>query len=170
MCRTYEALYHCGRSAKRFQFNYETLRYKDIEEHVPDVTQQAGKVANLTLARIKDDFGLDPFYISCHFCFAKQIPEDDLRAVLKLPYASLYEPIGKWIASLLVAGPVLASHPPNLHSLLKAVIMKTKTIAIADGEPGLEEEADASNARKEGRKARKTAKGAARSSSKVAVD
>ena len=50
-------------------FDYETLRYKDIEEHVPDVTNQASKVANLTLARIKDDLGLDPWYISCHFCF-----------------------------------------------------------------------------------------------------
>ena len=93
---------------------------------MPDVTQQAGKVANLSLAHIKDVFGLDPFYISCHLCFAKQICEDDLWAVLKLPYASLYEPIGKWIGSLPAAGPPLDSHPPKLHSLLMALTQRTQ--------------------------------------------
>ena len=145
-------------------FNYETLCYKDIEEHVPDVTQQAGNVANLTLARIKDDFGLDPFHISCHLCFASQIAEEDLRAVLKLPYASLYEPIGKSIASLPAAGPVLDSHPPNLHSLLTALKKKTKTIDATDGEPDvgepdLEIRADTKKANKRARKAMKGTKG-----------
>ena len=87
-------------------------------------------------------------HISCHLCFASQVSEEDLGAVLKLPYASLYEPIGKWIANLPAAGPVLDSHPPNLHSLLTALKMKTDTIAPADGEPGQGEQADASKARK----------------------
>ena len=137
-------------------FDYKTLCYKDIQDYLPDVTRQAGKVANLTLAHIKDNLGLDPFHISCHLCFASQIPEEELLAVLKLPYASLYEPIGKWIASLLITGPVLDSHPPNLHSLLKA--LKTKNTAIADAEPGMGEEADASNAIKKARKSTKTKK------------
>ena len=112
-------------------FNYETLRYKDIEEHVPDVTNQASKVANLTLARIKDDFGLDPFYISCHLCFAKQIDEPDLEAVLKLPYVNLYEPIGKWILSQSTTPREEDSHPPNVASLIKALASRTVADAVA---------------------------------------
>ena len=37
---------------------------------------------------------------SCHLCFASQIAAEDLRAVLKLPYACFYEPMGKWITRL----------------------------------------------------------------------
>ena len=102
-------------------FNYEALIYLDIDEHVPDVTRQSGKVANLTLAAIKADFGVDPFSLSCHLCVAHQFLEEDLLAVLKLPYASLYEPIGKWICSLPASGRPLDSHPPNLYSLLYAL-------------------------------------------------
>ena len=112
-------------------FDYETLRYRDIEEYVPDVTNQATKVANLTLARIKDDLGLDPWYISCHFCFAKQVAEPDLEAVLKPPYVNLYEPIGKWIISLSTTPREDDSHPPNVASLIKALASRTVADAVA---------------------------------------
>jgi len=139
-------------------FDYKHLYYRDIEEYVPDVTKQAAcKVAHLTLASIKDDFGLDPFHISCHLCFASQIDTEDLRAVLKLPYASFYEPIGKWITRLPAAGPMLHSHPPNLHSLLTALKAKTTTTAASDGEPDVAK-GDGSKAKTRPKKAMKTTK------------
>ena len=122
-------------------FDYGAVSYSDIEEHVPDVTNQAGKVANLTLARIKEKYGLDPFFISCHLCFASQFTEEDLRAVLDLPYASLYEPIGKWIYSAFASGPPQDLYPPTLHSLLTALKPKSQSATIVKGEPGLEERA-----------------------------
>jgi len=45
-------------------FDYEALTYLDIDEYVPDVTRQTVKVADFNLARIKADFGLDPFHLS----------------------------------------------------------------------------------------------------------
>ena len=94
-------------------FAYEGLYYKDIAEYVPDVTKQAGKVGNLTLARIKDDLGLDPLYLSCHLCFAHQIPQEDLQVVLDLPYRDLYEPLGKWYKELQTKGRTVWGFAPS---------------------------------------------------------
>jgi len=137
-------------------FDYNCLLYKDIEEYVPDVTKQAGKVGNLTLARIKDELGLDPFYLSCHLCFAHQIPQEDLQVVLDLPYRDLDEPLKKWYKDLQTKVKSVDSHPPNLHSLLKALVNNAKGNDIEEDQvPG--GEGAASTPSKKRRKVKKNA-------------
>ena len=149
-------------------FDYKSLNYRDIAEYVPDVTSQADKVANFTLAAIKDNFGLDPFHLSCHLCFAHQFKHEDLLPVLQLSYANLYEPIGKSIASKLGAVPTSDVVPLNLHALLQALMTKTTStrkapdmakepLAIMDGHSGPTEDI-ASDVCNRSRKVRKSAK------------
>ena len=119
-------------------FDYEALRYTDIEEHMPDVTMQAvPMVGNHSLAEIKHDFGLDPFHLSCHLCFAKQLSEDDLRAVLALPFGALYDPIGTYIRDKLAEGLELETNPPNLYSVLKLLALKANAAATPVVDAGL---------------------------------
>ena len=138
-------------------FDYESMQYKDIEEHMPDVTMQAvPRVGNHTLAEIKNGFGLDPFHLSCHLCFLHQIPDDDLLSVLNIPYKFLYEPIGKNIITLSAPDPELDSHPLNLHALLKALVLKAKSLSISDGDAGIGRESSRPTACKRRRKVKNT--------------
>ena len=69
--------------------NYEGLRYSDIEAYMPDVTKQAQCICDEGLDDIRTKYGLDPLYVSCNLCFASQLEQDDLRAVLAAPYCDL---------------------------------------------------------------------------------
>ena len=86
---------------------------------------------------------------------SKQIDEPDLEAVLKLPYVNLYEPIGKWILSQSTTPREEDSHPPNLASLIKALVQKTQSIDSESVEPGPVAEAVAPTAKKAARKTKK---------------
>ena len=103
-------------------FNYEGMKYADIEPYMPDVKGAAACMRHESLLRIKDEFGLDPLYLSCLLCFAGQLRDDELEAVIRTKYVHLYKPIGD--RNLMTKGTDAQDYscpPPNFASFLRAI-------------------------------------------------
>ena len=115
-------------------FGSDTILYKDIQPYMPDVTGQItvgcpAELPHMSLAMIKRKYGVNPFFLTCQLCFAKQFTVPQLQSVLALPYKKLYDPIGQWILSATPEGQPDDSCPPLLFSLLEALIKPMRTMS-----------------------------------------
>ena len=102
-------------------FNFDGLHYRDIASYLPDMTGQAECVRDWSLLFMKEECGLDPFFISCNLCFAHTLTKEEKHAVLTTPYCELYKPIGDAIVNQSDD----ESEPPNFFAFCRAVASRS---------------------------------------------
>jgi hypothetical protein len=79
-----------------FAHGIRQLMVEEILEWVPDQGDHLVGFKTWTCGQVEDAFGMSVFWLSCWLCLAASLSPEESRQCLKLPDASLLEPVLRW--------------------------------------------------------------------------
>ena len=78
------------------QRSFDELTMAQLSQWLPDRKSELGNLKDRTAGWIRDTFGVDPLFISCHLCFAQILEEKQLKKLTKIDYADLHKEVMVW--------------------------------------------------------------------------